>query len=170
MRRIGIRVWAATAGAVLGVLVLPPVVGATSDDSLVGLGRLTVGTSTLSFNVNARSGPSGEGASGMIRIDRTGMHTLSGDADVICLRAEGNMATAVGRLHEPVPNPNEPGTTYQYVVLWVTDNGSPGRGNDVINSGVTWGASGAAPIPSCSSFVGGLPSEAGNLRISDSTP
>ena len=165
---IGTRVWAAVTAALLGVLLLPSAGGAAAGDSLNGLGRLTLEGATMSFNVNARSGAAGEGASGTIRIERTGVHTFDGIADVVCLRVNENTATAVGRLREPVPNPNVPGTTYQYVLLWVTDNGPPGMAADEINSGVVWGSPGGAGEPGCAGFVGGLPSEAGNLRVADS--
>ena len=142
----------------------------SGNDSLRGSGELTVGDARLVVHVSARSGPSGEDASGTIHIDQTGEHTLSGVADLICLHVDGDRATAAGRLRHPVPNPNAPGQTYQYVIVWVTDDGSPGHGDDILNSGVHWGVPGGATVPSCLTFVGGLPSERGNLTVSDATP
>ena len=141
-----------------------------SGDSLSGFGRLEISGVTLLISVGARSGPSGEDPDGTIRIDRTGTHTLSGVADVVCLRVSGNEATTVGQLRRPVANASEPGTTYQYVLLSVTDNGSPGVSLDTFNSGVNWGSPGAVPAPSCTLFLGGTTGEAGNFTVVDAAP
>jgi hypothetical protein len=140
---------------------------AATGDSLSGHGRLTVGDASASVTVSAKSDADGSNASGTIRIDRTGEHTFSGVADVVCLRVEGNEASAVGRLRRPVEKPDEPGTYYQYVIVWALDSGSPTAGPDEWNTAATWGPPGRS-APSCSFFVGGGANEIGNLRVVDS--
>lgn len=143
------------------------VVQGATGDSLSGHGRMTVGDAVASVTVSARTDADGSNASGTIRIDRTGEHTFSGVADVVCLRVEANEASAVGRLRRPVEKPGEPGDYYQYVVVWARDNGSPAAGPDEWNTGVTWGPPGRS-APSCSFFVGGADNEIGNFRVVDS--
>lgn len=163
------RIAAASAACLLG-LTSVSLATAASGDSLAGSGRLSIGGAHLWLSVGARSGPSGEDPDGTIRIDETGTHTFSGVADVLCLEVSGSEATVVGRLRRPVANPSEPGTTYQYILVSVTDNGMPGGTPDTMNSGVTWGTPGGAFQPSCSGFLGGASIDSGNVTVVDAAP
>jgi hypothetical protein len=140
-----------------------------SGDSFNGNGRLTVVGETARVNVSAKSDVDGSNASGTIRIDRTGEHPISGVADVICLRVEGNEASAVGRLRRPQdnPNPNVPGSYYHYVLVWAIDNGPPSGGPDEWNTAANWGPLGAPSPIGCNFFVGGGENEIGDFRVTD---
>jgi hypothetical protein len=156
-------------GAVVAVALTMPlsfaaVLGA-SGDSVTGHGQLTVAGASATVSITAQSDP-GTGASGIIRIDRTGEHTFSGVADVDCLLVDGNRAAVGGYLRTPIPNPDEPGTFYQWVIVWVTDNGPPGGEPDTWNTGVRWGEPGTV-AGECVGFSEGGPTDAGNFRVVD---
>lgn len=140
--------------------------GATGD-SVTGHGQLTLAGASVTVSIAARSDASGDGASGVIRIDRTGEHALSGVADVNCVVVDGTRATVGAYLRTPIPNPNEPGTFYQWIIVWVDDNGSPGTSADTWNTGVRWGAPGTV-TGECDGFAEGAPTDMGNFTVVDS--
>jgi hypothetical protein len=161
------RLVAAVGAVALVVPLLAVDVLGASGDSVSGHGRLSLGDASAAATVTARSDPSGGGASGVIRIDRTGEHTVSGVVDVDCLVVDGNRAVVGGYLRSPVPNPNEPGTFYQRIFVHITDHGPPGHGSDTWNTALRWGEPGTVTGTSCPGFLGGAPADAGNFTVVD---
>ena len=158
-----------TAGisAALCSIVLASTTLASSGDSVSGYGRVSgPGGATASVSVSARSDAFGGDPSGVIRIDRTGEHTLSGVADVVCLEVDGSHASVTGRLRTPVANPSDPGTFYQYVFVVITDNGAPASGTDTWNTALRWAEPGLV-VTSCLGPLGGGSNEVGNFTVVD---
>ena len=89
---------------------------------------------------------------------------VTGVADVSCMLVEDNEALVGGVLRRPVPVPSDPGEFYRYLLVWVTDNGSPSEGPDGWNVGVVLPG---FPEPSCTTPGGAGSNEAGNLRVRD---
>jgi hypothetical protein len=129
----------AVVGAIVAVLATPGLASAqgATEDSVTGSGQWT----TLLFNFNVRSGPSGENPTGQVTLSNTdGSPFLTGP--VTCLAVRGNVATI--NFTERVFSPTG------LVTLQVTDRSASGLA-DLLDGGFP-----ARSPGDCSPFSGGL--------------
>jgi hypothetical protein len=92
----------AIALTVVWLATLAPGAGAQTMDAANGIATVADGLDTITYEVNAISGPSGENASGLIvrtfaSLDGTSVIV----ADVTCLAVAGNRAAVIGRVQNP---------------------------------------------------------------------
>jgi hypothetical protein len=94
-------------------------------DKVNGTGQFVDQTTDQQIHVNANSGPEGQGARGWLwEKTTTGTDEIAYKAKVTCLAVSGNKSVIGGQIVN-----SKTGET-GYVVVYVEDNGEPGKGSD----------------------------------------
>lgn len=96
-------------------------------DLVSGTGQFKDETTDQQIHANAKSGPEGQGARGMImEKTTTATEKIVYKAKVTCLSVSGDKAVVGGQITK-----SKTGET-GYVVVYVEDNGEPGKGSDKV--------------------------------------
>jgi hypothetical protein len=116
-------------------------------------------TTDQKIHVNAKSGPEGQGARGWIwETTTTATEEISYKANVTCLSVNGNKAVIGGEIIR-----SKTGET-GFVVVYIEDDGEPGKGNDRVERLVS------ATAPTCEEeFPVAKTITKGNYIIHDAT-
>jgi hypothetical protein len=128
-------------------------------DSVTAAASVGFGTvGVWGFQIDARSGPSGESPTGTIRANQFVLGTY--DFSVSCLTVSGNRAAMLGTWIPPTPAPPPPPPGFSYptvIVVEVEDNG--GTADDRLEFGIH-----DFPFPSPGPPPTGCPITAAELR------
>lgn len=169
------RVTALVALAVAGFVIVPMAVGAAGpkQDSAVGGGERAAagaGGPVGKFEFSARSGPSGENATGQFKISFDDVIQFQGD--VTCLSVDGTKAILAGTIRKGsgLPPDTDPGSTFLAVV---NDGGNPAHGTSPDTMSLVLVDATLTPAEVCASpasYIGTVmfPLDNGNIVVRDS--
>jgi hypothetical protein len=152
--------------ALAGLALTAPGAYAQQADVARGTALRTSGPETATYEIEASSGPIGEGAAGLITrtfVGPGGNSTVV--ADVTCLAVDGNRAALIGRVR-PEESVN---VGYQAILIRIFD-GTPVLQPDAVATGVDPQFGSEITFTECASFLDPFPTQpitAGDFQVID---